>query len=962
MSCIVLFLLIIFSQGSLKSQTYPDSLQTLGRWDSVIWYHLNREEFETAESLIHLYVSFTKEKYGKTSFEYLKSIDFLQGAYFSWGFYEKALPVAYEIAELHQKLIEKDTLDHILDLHNLSTIYKNLGDFERAEEYSIESIQACQEIMGKDDQLNAIFMTNLAEIYIQPGLYGKAETILLEALAINERAKIAYTREFKANGNPQDTTDRNVHFAKNLDLLASIQLILGKYELAQEYVEKSTQLNQNFFGTEHSTYAKAMDMSSTIQIRLGKFDEAKKYAEEALKVNEKIFGSRHHFFANSLQKLAGIYFLMNNPHKADSLIKQAIEIYRTSLSQDNYHFQSAVILQAEIYTALGQIGQAIATYSTVLDQKIISNPHTLYSEALLERGKIYWQTDKPEMAIRDLLVLDSLLINNITHIYPYLSEAEQLFYRNNHLIKSIRTLNSFLLHYAHSYPELAEKAFDLTLATKGLSLSTNRKIRQVFMEANDSVVLSLYDHWRFLRKQISDLSVLENEELDKHENSITSLQLKADKIEKRLHTYALNLGDLTTSDPYKWQDVMASLGEHEAAISFLRVPCFNGLTWTDSVFYCALVVRPQDTHPHLVRLCEEYQLKPLIRPQSGIPGYISDPRKREQLFQLVWAPFTSLLNGVKTLHLAPDGLLHNLSFEALANKGTAMIDQYSFHYYGSLRDFIHQNQSFVPSLGATIALVGGADFDLNIKQEGSNEAEYISSGKEKGFTIDYSDYFPTVNRGNHSGLSRRSGYPKLEATKKEVRKIGKIFKKHRWKPLIYTEEEATESNLRQLSGENAPAILHIATHGSYFPPSKSDHSIVYENPLFRSVLALAGANQTLNGETQSEDGIFSAYEVVNMDLRNTDLVVLSACQTGLGDIIEGEGIIGLRRAFKLSGVNSLIISLWEVNDKETRIFMERFYKYYLKGIGKYTALRLTKQKLRKQYPTSDNWAAFVLIE
>ena len=223
----------------------------------------------------------------------------------------------------------------------------------------------------------------------------------------------------------------------------------------------------------------------------------------------------------------------------------------------------------------------------------------------------------------------------------------------------------------------------------------------------------------------------------------------------------------------------------------------------------------------------------------------------------------------------------------------------------------------------------------------------------------------------------RSGtWDYLPGTQTEVDKLKQVLPSAQ--TTLFTKEAATEASVKALSG-HAPTILHIATHGFFFPDlpkPKTDQSglisnersqfEISENPLLRSGLVMAGANYVWKGGKPLEgveDGILTAYEVSNLDLRGTELVVLSACETALGKVQGSEGVYGLQRAFKMAGVRYLLMSLWRVSDRETAEYMALFYGQMLKTNSVPQAYEYAQQQMRQRYPQEPfKWAAFVLVE
>jgi CHAT domain-containing protein len=215
----------------------------------------------------------------------------------------------------------------------------------------------------------------------------------------------------------------------------------------------------------------------------------------------------------------------------------------------------------------------------------------------------------------------------------------------------------------------------------------------------------------------------------------------------------------------------------------------------------------------------------------------------------------------------------------------------------------------------------------------------------------------------------------LPGTEEEVKKINKTMSQNNWSPKMFMGDNATEKNIKNL---NNPKVLHVATHGFFEKDmvvgneNDQDKERVKENPLLRSGLMLAGASVTLYNrnntifnaqkiESNYEDGILTAYEAMNLNLDNTELVVLSACETGQGEVKNGEGVYGLQRAFVIAGAKSIMISLWKVNDETTQKLMSAFYLEWIKTGNKTSAFRNAQVSLKKEFPEPYYWGAFVMV-
>jgi CHAT domain-containing protein len=222
--------------------------------------------------------------------------------------------------------------------------------------------------------------------------------------------------------------------------------------------------------------------------------------------------------------------------------------------------------------------------------------------------------------------------------------------------------------------------------------------------------------------------------------------------------------------------------------------------------------------------------------------------------------------------------------------------------------------------------------------------------------------------------TRMPGFPELKdlpGTKTESDSIKKILHTQLWKVSDHLQKDASEKAIKKVS---SPQVLHIATHGFFLKDVKDSMGKVYgiesaiakENPLLRSGVILAGAAAMAKERfvsVEKEDGILTAYEAAGLDLSGTDLVVLSACETGLGEMLNGQGVYGLQRAFFVAGARSLIMSLWKVDDKATQELMVAFYREWLADpkAGKQKALKAAQLTLKAKYSSPYYWGAFVVL-
>ena len=411
-------------------------------------------------------------------------------------------------------------------------------------------------------------------------------------------------------------------------------------------------------------------------------------------------------------------------------------------------------------------------------------------------------------------------------------------------------------------------------------------------------------------------------------------------------------GDFAHNLRINWKDVQQKLGSDDIAIEFLDFPIYK----TDSTMYVALTLKKTYESPHMTILFEKQQLKTI----SEELFYTNT-----ELYNLIWKPLEGELAGVKNIYFSPSGELHRIGIEYIPATSTENIcDKYSLHRLSSTRQLAYAQDE---KKGEKSVLYGGLKYD-----EVTSTALSPATSKERGFTF--------VPHADVDSLDIRGSYNYLPGTKEETDNIVSDLNRHSLPYSYYSGKDGTEESFKSLDGTK-PRLLHIATHGFYLTEQDAerknfarsqflnDNRLSREDkPMTRSGLLLSGCSRALNHESIPdgvEDGILTAQEISKLDMRGLELVVLSACQTGLGDITSGEGVFGLQRGFKNAGARTIIMSLWKVSDVATQHLMTSFYGHYLSGMSKEQSFRMAQDELRKLIDTRGDrpdWAAFVMLD
>jgi CHAT domain-containing protein len=422
-----------------------------------------------------------------------------------------------------------------------------------------------------------------------------------------------------------------------------------------------------------------------------------------------------------------------------------------------------------------------------------------------------------------------------------------------------------------------------------------------------------------------------------------------------------------------WQQVRNNLSDNEIAIEFIDYQKFNQ-EWTDTTLYAALLVRKNWESPVFVPLFEESQIDLLLTDNNpnldkriaklyngGNPRFYNG----QKLYQLIWQPLEQYLSDIKTVYYSPSGLLNQISFAAIPTDTVLLSDKYDLHLVSSTREVVREKknkETFLPVKQAVE--YGGIVYDVENPQELQTAARSYKN-----------DSIPMFASRSLSADSTRSGWIYLQGAENEVREIESILQKSKVPNIKYMGVSANEESFKSLSG-HSPELLHIATHGFFLQDEKEirqtgfmqmlgNENRSYINPLLRSGLLFAGANRAWKNENiipDIEDGILTAEEISQLNLSKTKLVVLSACETALGEVQNSEGVFGLQRAFKLAGVETLVMSLWKVNDAATKDFMITFYQNLMAGKSKRQSFKSAQTFVREKHQNPYYWAAFVMMD
>jgi CHAT domain-containing protein len=412
-------------------------------------------------------------------------------------------------------------------------------------------------------------------------------------------------------------------------------------------------------------------------------------------------------------------------------------------------------------------------------------------------------------------------------------------------------------------------------------------------------------------------------------------------------------------------DVFNYLENQEVIVDITKIPLFSLKTRErlDSCIYIAFVVKSKDSLIDMVYLKDGKKIDGDLFFDYKLEASVKDKAtelKKETFYNTFWKPISEKIGDARTVYVSLGGVYNNINLNTLYNPETGkyLLEEKDIRIVNSARDFVlGKEREKEQYTSTTSALYGFPDFN------GTSDT-YVDTTDYLASTRDLSQiWIDSLTRGGMKASA-------LPATKIEVEQISGTFKNKGWDVKTYTGEVASEYNIKK---EDSPRVLHVATHGYFFEDITQDENnnrmmgmdrqLVAQDPMLRSGLLFAGANKTLQGqEVNGENGLLSAAEASLLNLDETELVVLSACETGKGEIKNSEGVYGLRKAFADAGVQNIIMSLWKVDDEVTQEFMTRFYEIWLNDNATIRqAFSRTQLEIKEKYPKPYYWGAFILL-
>ncbi len=882
------------------------------------------------------------------------------------GLYEEASTVFNKERRLLKRSFFEET-DIYAAQEDVFLLNIYLGKYQQTEEALIDIIAMREKRFGPQHKSLINPLCYYAYLKIVTGQYAEAETHVDKALSI----------AYKLFG------DNSIKYAEVLVYKKMLYTAIGDYDQAEKAIKKVVDINVTHFGENHIKVAKYMHelalakhysqvdskktMVSNFSVdnnkgttrSVGAVSTKKEKKADAPKLNtnansETLFsksleilkeelGENNPEYAIALENAAVFYLNTNKVETAVDYIKQAKAIWVKVLGDNNFYSARIDYMTGNIQTVQGNYAEALKSYERSRDafKDLFDENHPDYLEAQGKCAQVYYVLGDVKNAIESSEETVDKSLVYLDKIFPTLSERGKANYWVK--VKShFEFYNTLAFTQHEQHPEMVGRVYDITLKTKAILLSSSLKMKQRIQSSGDTVLINNYEEWVDLKEDMGvavSMSPAQRKadgiDLDKLEAQIESYEKK---LSKSSDLFAKNFA---TQKIQGWVSLKKVLNKNEVAIEVVPFRVFDK-KFNDTIIWYAVMAVSATTKKHPEFIVMKDGLRMNTKGSSYYRNCIRYEIADERSYDSYWKAIKPLVKDDKmTVYFSGDGIYNQLNLETLKTpEGNFLLTQNNIVLISSTRDLIESRAGKSKSKAKTEVDKKAGDAIL------LGNPLYYTAADTKAHTIS-----------------------QLPGAETEVLQVDAILKASNRRVTTYLGTEATEGQLKKVFN---PGIFHIATHGFFLQNEEEEEEGLEdfsdkatENPLLRSGLLLKNGGQLLQNEHvfafNKEEGILTAYEAMNLNFDQTELVVLSACETGLGEVQLGEGVFGLQRSFLVAGSKSVVMSLFKVSDQVTVELMSSFYKRWMETGDKRGSFTAAKIEIMNKYNNPHYWGAFIMI-
>jgi CHAT domain-containing protein/Tfp pilus assembly protein PilF len=914
-------------------------------------------------------VEVKKQLLGEEHPDYANSLSNLARMYQDMGNYAQAEPLFQRAREIWKRALGEQHPDYATALHNLALLYQATGEFARAEPLVKQSLEITKGAQGDDDPEYATSLNNLAYLYWATGDYAKAEPLYRRALEIRKQA----------------LGEQHPDYAMTLNNLAGLYWSTADYARAEALFRRVLEIQKRSpeVGEQHPDYAQSLNNLGVLYRDMGEYARAEPLLQSALEIRRKALGDQHPAYALSFSNLALLYQSTQRYDRAEALFRRALKVYKQVVGEHHPDYARTLHNLAGLYRGMGDFARAEPLYRWAAEiwKETLGEEHPNYALSLHNLAGLY--QDRGDYTRAEPLLQRALRIRrrNLELAASVQAERQQLT-----MAASLRgSLDSYLTLAAQAGAP-ASPAYAEVLAWKGM-VSRRQQMLHLARDTTNPEITQLLEDLQQCTARLAGLALATPgpRQRDAWRQQLRELTDRKENLEGRLagRSPAFRQGqELARLTP---EQLQAALPAGTVLLDILeyaqRRPSAKGQPRGDTERRLAAFVVRRDQTVARVELGPAAAIALAVdrwRQALREPGSVQ-AEAAARLRHLVWEPLEPFVAGVGTVLVSPDGALARFPLAALPGRapGRYLLEEVAVAVV-PVPQLLSQLLAGGPSQAATsLLLVGDVAFGSAPPASGEEQFVHRSAAPSRGGAVFHFEELPASRAelvAVRDAFTRRFPMGSLQVLRRET---------------------ATKAAVRREAARHR--FIHLATHGFFAPPSlrsalgapppRPDRparaatavagaatsapllaaaavsaagpvrdagddlfgpaGVAGWNPGLLSGLALAGANQP--PEPSRDDGILTALELAELDLRGCDLAVLSACDTGLGESAGGEGLLGLQRAFQVAGTHTVVATLWEVEDKSAGALMQRFYdNLWRRGLPKLEALRQAQLHLLRE--------------
>jgi tetratricopeptide (TPR) repeat protein/CHAT domain-containing protein len=837
------------------------------------------------------------------------------------GQYALAEPLYQRAIRINERALGVKHPGRLLPINNLALLYNAEGRYAEAVPLFQQALRLAESALGPEHPNLGIILNNMAAAYAFQAQFAAVEPLLERAIRI---AEVSFGPNHPA-------------VALSLHNLASLYSNEAKYDSAVPLYQRAIKIHEAALGADHPTVASSVQNLAELQANLGQTDEAISLYQRALRIREATLGVEHPDVATSLGLIGTLYRHQGKYDEAENFLKRALSIDEKALGQEHPDVARDLSSLAALYSWQGKHAAAMPLVKRAFSIRtaVFGPEHPLVAASLNDIALLYGTFQQPKasltlfqwsLGIQTRLLYDVFSRSNEGDKYQY------AFRDNEAYVATLSLIHQFLSHDPHA----RAIGLNLALTRKGIVLDSQARSQEVVVQSLNPELQGRWNQLQTLKGTLSNLILHPPSTVTPpaYRERLASLKKDITGLETMLASKSGVVADLLSSQRASLDEVAQRLPSDGVLIEIVKMQDWDWSRgyWTSTLRYVAFVLHG-DGHTALVDLGDASELEPRV--MEALAALRSEPwtqtvneqlQAAKQLHTLLWQPLQSAIGTARTVLISPDAVLNLVPFSAFRSPdGHFLIEDVAIVTVSSGRDLLKQSGTL--PFQAALWLVADPDYDWQPATVQPVKGDHASEDL---------------------AITRRvSPFVRLEGTAYEAAFIASLLPGEP-KTLLVREQATEEAIFRA----NRPRVLHLATHGVFLPdsPEVSAKGLeigggttppsqnIYEAPLVRAGLALAGANY-VEANTEARDGFLTALEISGMDLHATDLVVLSACETGAGEVRTFEGVYGLRRAVSLAGARNLVMSLWPVWDREASKQMQAFYRAYGNGESPAQALR-----------------------